>query len=158
MSAVIRDPVTFELFHNLLDTIVGDMSVVVVSTAYSQIVRDAMDFSTGLCDSKGRLVAQGLGISFHLGAIPGAIDAVIKTFKDDINPGDVFVLNDPYQGGMHLPDVFMFKPVFEKTLLLGFAVVIAHQADIGGRVPGGNAADSTEIFQEAPCQRSVKGL
>lgn len=148
MSTVIRDPVTFELFHNALDTIVGDMSVVVVSTAYSQIVRDAMDFSTGLCDSKGRLVAQGLGISFHLGAIPGAMEAVRTTFADDINPGDVFVLNDPYQGGMHLPDIFMFKPVFEKALLLGFAVVIAHQADVGGRVPGGNAADSTEIFQE----------
>jgi len=148
MGTVIRNPVAFELFHNALDTIVNDMSVVVVSTAYSQIVRDAMDFSTGLCDHKGRLVAQGLGISFHLGAIPGALEAVIKTFTGDINADDVFILNDPYQGGMHLPDIFMFKPVFEHDLLLGFTVVIAHQADIGGRVPGGNAADSTEIFQE----------
>ena len=148
MGNVIRDPVAFELFHNALDTIVNDMSVVVVSTAYSQIVRDAMDFSTGLCDHKGRLVAQGLGISFHLGAIPGAMDAVLRTFDGDVNAGDVFILNDPYQGGMHLPDIFMFKPVFEQDLLLGFTVVIAHQADIGGRVPGGNAADSTEIFQE----------
>ncbi len=148
MPAAIRDPITFELFHNALDTIVGDMSVAVVRTAISSIVRDAMDFSTGLCDPQGRLVAQGLGISFHLGAIPGAMKVVKEVFAQDMHPGDVIVLNDPYQGGMHLPDIFMFKPVFLKGRLLGYVIVIAHQADIGGRVPGGNAADSTEIFQE----------
>ncbi|MFX9818447.1 hydantoinase B/oxoprolinase family protein, partial [Acinetobacter baumannii] len=67
---------------------------------------------------------------------------------DDLHPGDAIVVNDPYQGGMHLPDIFLFYPAFHQDRLHGFCVVICHHTDVGGRVPGSNASDSTEIFQE----------
>lgn len=141
--------IELELLKNQLSSIVDDMSLTVVRTAVSPIVRESMDFSTGLCDSQGRMVAQGLALALHLGALPDAIRAVIDTFGPDFAPGDLYILNDPYSGGMHLPDIFMFKPVFsDSEEHLGFSIVVAHQADIGGRVPGGNAADSTEVFQE----------
>lgn len=143
-----RDPIALELLRRALDSIVEEMMVTVVRTARSQIVRDVRDCSTALCDATGRVIAQGVGIGFHLGSVPEAMRVVLATHGTNLQDGDAIVLNDPYQGGMHLPDIFMFTPVFQGRTLLGFAVVIAHHADIGGRVPGGNAADSTEIFQE----------
>lgn len=143
-----RDPIALELLQRALDSIMEEMMVTVVRTARSQIVRDVRDCSTALCDATGRVIAQGIGIGFHLGSVPEAMRVVLATHGEDLQDGDAIVLNDPYQGGMHLPDIFMFTPVFHHSALLGFAVVIAHHADIGGRVPGGNAADSTEIFQE----------
>ncbi len=124
------------------------MAITVIRTAHSQVVRESMDFSTGLCDARGRLIAQGLCVPMHLGAIPDAIEALLRKYAGDINPGDVFIMNDPDEGGMHLPDVFVFRPVFRDGGLVGFAACVAHYPDIGGRTAGGNAVDSTEIFQE----------
>ena len=124
------------------------MAVTICRTTYSGVLRDNMDFSTGFTDANGKLVAQGLTIPLHLGSIPTALDSVLEHFKGDIHPGDVFIMNDPYEGGMHLPDVFIFKPIFVEGEQLAIAATISHQADIGGRVPGSNASDSTEIFQE----------
>jgi N-methylhydantoinase B len=94
------------------------------------------------------MIAQGLSLPLHLGSIPDAMDAVRAEYGDTLAPGDIVILNDPYQGGMHLPDIFMFKPVFVRDHLLGYAVLVAHHNDMGGRVPGSSAADSTEVFQE----------
>jgi N-methylhydantoinase B len=142
------DPITREVVRNALAAIVDEMAVTIVRTSYSGIVRDVMDFSTALCNPNGEMVAQGLTLPLHLGAFPAAMRSVLAKFGDDLRPGDVYILNDPYAGGMHLPDVFMFKPAYLGDTLLGFPCVIAHQADIGGRVPGGNSCDSTEIYQE----------
>ena len=142
------DPFTLELFKNALFSIVDEMAVTICRTTYSGVLRDNMDFSTGFTDANGKLVAQGLTIPLHLGSIPTALDSVLDHFKGDIQPGDVFIMNDPYEGGMHLPDVFIFKPIFVQGEQLAIAATISHQADIGGRVPGSNASDSTEIFQE----------
>lgn len=142
------DPITLELVKNRLASLVDEMALTVIQTAHSEIVKDVMDFSTACCDARGRMLAQGKTIALHLGAVPDAIASVIATFEGDVHPGDVFVLNDPYEGGMHLPDVFMFKPVFAAAGLIGWTVAIAHQTDMGGRVPGSNASDSTEIYQE----------
>jgi N-methylhydantoinase B len=146
MSAV--DPITFAVIKSGLDTIVDDMAYAVMRTARSPIVRDVLDYSVTLCDASGRILSQAKTVALHLGAVPDAIDVVISRFRDDLFPGDVIILNDPYDGGMHLPDIFMFKPIFTGERLLGFSVVIAHHCDVGGRVPGSNASDSTEIFQE----------
>ncbi|MPY81580.1 MAG: hydantoinase B/oxoprolinase family protein, partial [Actinophytocola sp.] len=105
-------------------------------------------FSTALCDRAGRVVAQGLCLPLHLGAIPDAVEHLLDRYGGRIHPGDVFILNDPSQGGMHLPDIFLFQPIHLDGELIGFAVCVAHYPDIGGRVAGGNAVDSTEIFQE----------
>ncbi|MGA7673251.1 MAG: hydantoinase B/oxoprolinase family protein, partial [Nitrolancea sp.] len=142
------DPVDFELIYSSLSSAVDDMAHTIVRTAYSNVVRDNMDFSTALCDRHGNLIAQGLTIPLHLGSVPDAMDSFMAAFGDDVAAGDVWVMNDPYHGGMHLPDVFLVKPVVNDGALRGFAVTIAHQTDIGGRVAGGNASDSTEIFQE----------
>jgi N-methylhydantoinase B len=124
------------------------MAYTIIQTAHSEIVRDVMDFSTACCDATGRLIAQGNTIAMHLGSVPEAMEALRLRFADDVHLGDVFVLNDPYEGGMHLPDVYVIKPVFATGVLAGWSIAIAHQTDMGGRVPGSNASDSTEIFQE----------
>jgi N-methylhydantoinase B len=142
------DPITFAVIKSGLDTIVDDMAYAVMRTARSPIVRDVLDYSTTLCDGRGRILAQAKTVALHLGAVPDAIDVIMGRFASTAEPGDVFILNDPYEGGMHLPDIFMFKPIFHQGLLQGFAIVIAHHCDVGGRVPGSNASDSTEIFQE----------
>lgn len=146
MSAI--DPITFAVIKSGLDTIVDDMAYAVMRTARSPIVRDVLDYSVTICDRQGRILSQAKTVALHLGAVPDAIDVVLERFAGDLFPGDVIVLNDPYDGGMHLPDIFMFKPIFSGERLLGFSVVIAHHCDVGGRVPGSNASDSTEIFQE----------
>ncbi|MFJ4344429.1 hydantoinase B/oxoprolinase family protein [Pseudomonas sp. NPDC089401] len=142
------DPITFAVVKNALDTIVDDMAFAVMRTARSPIIRDVLDYSVTMCDAAGRILAQAKTVALHLGAVPDAIDVIIAKYADNVAPGDVIILNDPYEGGMHLPDIFMFKPIFFKDRLQGFSVVIAHHCDVGGRVPGSNAADSTEIYQE----------
>jgi N-methylhydantoinase B len=142
------DPITFAVIKNGLDTIVDDMAYTMMRTARSPIVRDVLDYSATLCDAEGRILAQAKTVALHLGAVPDAMIVVMDEYGDDLTQGDVIILNDPYAGGMHLPDIFMFKPIFHDGDLRGFSVVIAHHGDVGGRVPGSNASDSTEIFQE----------
>src|SRR5712692_10289683 len=98
-----------------------------------------MDYSTALFDGTGVLAAQGLTLPGHLGSMPTAIAAVKHAFAGNIDPGDVFILNDPFRGGMHLPDIFVFKPVFrpgdQGHALLAWAGTVCHHTDVGGRVP-----------------------
>ena len=143
-----RDPLTFELIKNALAGIADSMAVTVVRTARSFVVKQSMDFSTALCDASGELVAQGMCVPLHLGAMPPALGGVLQRYQANIEPGDMFIINDPYAGGSHLPDIFLFKPIFVDRTLVAFACVVAHQTDIGGRVSGGNACDNTEIYQE----------
>ena len=142
------DPITFSVIKNGLDAIVDEVAYTVIRTARSEIVKDVMDYSAAICDRHGHMVAQAKTIALHLGAIPEAMNALLARYGDDLNPGDAVILNDPYEGGMHLPDIFMFVPFFHAESLEGFCVVICHHTDVGGRVPGSNASDSTEIFQE----------
>jgi N-methylhydantoinase B len=143
-----NDPFTFAVIKSALDTIVDDMAYTVMRTARSPIVRDVLDYSCTLCDAEGRILSQAKTVALHLGAVPDAVDSLLARFGDTLAAGDVVIFNDPYAGGMHLPDIFMFKPIFIADRLQGYAVVIAHHCDMGGRVPGSNAADSTEIYQE----------
>ena len=143
-----RDPIALELFKNAIFAIADEMALTIVRTSYSGVIKDNMDFSTAFCDADGKLVAQGLTLPGHLGSIPTALEAVVRRYRDDIAPGDVFMLNDPYEGGMHLPDIFIFKPIYVDGRRLAFAATVCHHTDVGGRVPGSNASDSTEIYQE----------
>jgi N-methylhydantoinase B len=142
------DPITFAVITSGLDSIADDMAYTVIRIARSEIVKDVMDFSAALCAADGQMVAQAKTIAQHLGAIPEAMQAVLSKFGDDLHNGDVVIMNDPYHGGMHLPDIFMFVPIFVDDRRCAFAVVICHHTDVGGRVPGSNASDSTEIYQE----------
>ena len=142
------DPITFAVLKSAFESIVDDMAYTVMRTARSPIVRDVLDYSATMCDAKGRILAQAKTVALHLGAVPDAMAALQRHYGDDLHPGDVIIFNDPYDGGMHLPDIFMFKPIFDGARHVGYAVVICHHCDVGGRVPGSNASDSTEIFQE----------
>jgi len=145
---MISDPIEFELFKNALFGVADEMALTVFRTTYSGVLKDNMDYSTALFDGDGVLVAQGLTLPGHLGSMPTAIAAVKAAFAGQVYPGDVFILNDPFQGGMHLPDVFIFKPIFGDEKTIAWACAVCHQTDVGGRVPGSNASDSTEIYQE----------
>ena len=142
------DPIAFELFRNAIFAIADEMAVTLCRTTYSGVLRDNMDFSTAFADADGRLVAQGLTLPGHLGSIPTALAAVLAQYGTTMADGDVFVMNDPFDGGMHLPDIFLFKPIFVSGRRLAFAATVCHHSDVGGRVPGSNASDSTEIYQE----------
>ncbi|MEY4679898.1 MAG: hypothetical protein RLZZ276_1547 [Pseudomonadota bacterium] len=142
------DPITFELFKNAIFSIADEMALTVVRTTYSGVLKDNMDFSTGFADAEGKLVAQGLTLPGHLGSVPTAMESIMRHFAGDIAEGDVFVMNDPFDGGMHLPDIFVFKPLFHQGERLAFACTVCHHTDVGGRVAGSNASDSTEIYAE----------
>jgi N-methylhydantoinase B len=147
-TRVRRDPITFELVKNALASIADEMAVTIVRTARSFVMKEAMDFSTVICDADGQMVAQGLCRPLHMGSIPSAMEALIAYYGGHFQPVEISALNDPYEGGSHLPDIFVFKPIFAQDCLAGFSCCIGHQTDIGGRVAGGNACDSTEIYQE----------
>lgn len=142
------DPFEFELFRNALMSVADEMALTVHRTTYSTVLRDNLDYSTGFFDERGRMVAQGFSLPAHLGSMPSALAAVLARFRGAIGPGDVYALNDPFHGGMHLPDIFIFKPIFVDGELVAFAGTVSHQADVGGRVAGSNAPDSIEIYQE----------
>jgi len=142
------DPVTAELFRNSVTAIGDEMALTIYRTAYSGVLKNIMDYSTAVCDADGRLVAQGLSLPGHLCSIPVALQATLRHFGDDIAEGDVLTLNDPYDGGMHLPDIFIFAPIFAEGRPVAYAATICHHTDVGGRVPGSNASDSTEIYAE----------
>lgn len=143
-----RDPIGLELFKNAIFSVADEMALTITRTTYSGVLKDNMDFSTAVVDAEGRLVAQGLTLPGHLGSIPTALEAILRRFGGDIFPGDVFIMNDPFDGGMHLPDIFVVKPVHFGDDRLAFAATVCHHTDVGGRVPGSNASDSTEIYQE----------
>ena len=143
------DPITMEVVRNALSTIADEMALVIMRTAYSSIVRDSMDYSTGLCDREGRIVAHGLTMALHLGSFPDAMQLLVNEYGDRIDEGDVFIFNDPYEaGGMHLPDVYIVKPIFHEGQHEGFAASLVHQIDMGGIAPGSTAVYAREIFQE----------
>jgi N-methylhydantoinase B len=142
------DPVKRELVKNALIGICDTMLVTIVRTARSTNIKNTMDFSAALCDAQGQLVAQGLAVPVHLGAIMPALKGCLDYFGDDVHEGDILTSNDPYAGASHLNDIFMFRPVFADGKRIAVLCLIMHHTDLGGRVPGGNAADSSEIFQE----------
>lgn len=147
-AAEALDPIAFAVMKHAMDSIVDEVAFTVLRTARSEIVKDVMDYSAAICDAQGEMVAQAKTIAQHLGAIPEAMGSVQAAWCGRLSPGDAVIMNDPYSGGMHLPDIFMFYPIFAGAEILAWCVVICHHTDVGGRVPGSNAADSTEIFQE----------
>jgi N-methylhydantoinase B len=151
------DAVTLEILRNQLESVAEEMGQVLITGAYSPNIKERQDCSTALFDADGRMVAQAEHIPVHLGAMPEAVDAVRDR---DPRPGDVFVVNDPFAGGTHLPDVTLVSPVAVAGEILGYAVSRAHHADVGGMTPGSMPAGATEIYQEGirlPPVRLVDG-
>ena len=142
------DPVVVSVVQHRLLAIVEEMGEAMLRTAYSQILNSSRDFSTAICDLDGRLIAQAEHVPIHVGALPFAAKAMTEFFRGDINPGDVFLLNDPYHGGNHLPDLTAFVPIFENEEPRFWSINRAHQSDIGGATHGAYNASATDIWQE----------
>jgi N-methylhydantoinase B len=123
MAATV-DPITLELFKNAIFSIADEMALTVFRTTYSGVLKDNMDYSTGFADAEGRLAAQGLTLPGHLGSVPTAMAAIMRHFRHDIAEGDVFIMNDPFDGGMHLPDIFIMQPLFHAGERLAFACTV----------------------------------
>jgi N-methylhydantoinase B len=143
------DPITLAIIQNRLDFIARQMGWVMIKTSRSPIFNQSHDFSCFIADARGQLISQADGIPIHTGGGGFAVEAIIDHFADDIFPGDVFLLNDPYEaGGNHLPDWVIAWPVFEKGRLIAFTCNRAHQSDIGGGAAGTYNPAATEIFHE----------
>jgi N-methylhydantoinase B len=139
------DPVTLQVMIGALRAACDEMGVVLVRSAHSANIKERRDASTGLFDASGQMVMQAEHIPVHLGAMPAAVAAVLD---EDHAEGDAWILNDPYRGGTHLPDITAVSPVFAGGELVGFAASRAHHADVGGSVPGSMPADSTTLEEE----------
>ena len=150
MSAPTVDPITLEVLRETFSSIVREMRVTLVRTAYSSILYEGEDFSCVLMDGDAQLVAMSKGQDhpLHIVPISWSMQSVKEKFGDDIHPGDIFLHNDPYTGGTHLNDVAMIYPLFADGRLFVFPVVRAHWGDVGGMSPGSLSGDATEIFQE----------
>lgn len=142
------DPITVSVIQHRLAGIVEEMGEAMLRTSFSQILNSSRDFSTAICAASGDLAAQAEHIPVHVGALATGTRAVVEAFGDDVHPGDVFLLNDPYFGGSHLPDLTAFVPVFIDGALAWWTVNRAHHSDIGGATHGAYNASATEIWQE----------
>ena len=139
------DPVTLSVLSSALSGIAEEMGALLIRASYSSNIKERRDCSAALFDADGRMVAQAEHIPVHLGAMPEAVEAVRAR---DPRPGDVFMLNDPFRGGTHLPDITLVSPLDVDGEVIGFAVTRAHHSDVGGMSPGSMPAGSTSIYQE----------
>ncbi|WGY00370.1 hydantoinase B/oxoprolinase family protein [Nocardioides sp. QY071] len=142
------DPITVSVVMHRFTATVQEMGEAMLRTAYSQILNSSRDFSTAITDHQARLVAQAEHVPIHVGSMPWAVEAVADFFGDRVRPGDVYLLNDPYHGGNHLPDLTALVPVFHGDRLLFWSINRSHQSDIGGSTHGAYNPAATEIWQE----------
>ena len=154
------NPITLEILKNAFTAIPEEMGAALKRTAYSPNIKERMDASCAIFDAEGRMLAQAEHIPVHLGAMPLTVEFALRQF-DDLQDGDQIVVNDPYHGGSHLPDITLIRPIFYDAELVGYAVNRAHHADVGGMTPGSMPGNSTEIFQEGliipPCKLLTHG-
>src|SRR5882757_2121536 len=143
------DAVDLEVVKASLSGIVQEMQNSLFRTGFSTIVRESQDASCALMNAQGEVVAQHVVLPLHIGAFPACGGAVMREFGDDIQEGDAFLINHPYEGGSpHAPDMAVISPVFCGGALFGFCGSIAHKSDIGGPVPGSCSGQAREIFNE----------
>ena len=142
------DPASLQVLLSKLAGVAEEMGVVLRRSAFSPNIKERADCSSAIFTPDGELLAQAEHIPVHLGAMPASVLAVIERFGDACQPGDQFVVNDPFAGGTHLNDVTVVAPCFGDAALLGWVANRAHHADLGGAAPGSMPADATEIYQE----------
>ncbi len=153
------DPITIEIIQNSLQAAADEMFAALRHTAMSAIIYEVLDMGTGITDKDGELAGSGAGIPAFVGVLDKAVKRVIEKYNqpNEIEPGDIFVTNDPYSGGVtHLNDVILIMPVFVDGEIIAWAANIAHWNDVGGMVPGSMSTNATEIFQEGIILSAVK--
>ncbi|MGB3293626.1 MAG: hydantoinase B/oxoprolinase family protein [Phormidesmis sp.] len=150
ISTKTADPVMLEIFNNLFRSIAEQMGTTLQNTSYSVNIKERLDFSCAIFDQAGQLVANAPHIPVHLGSMSESVRSLIDSHGDKLQPGDVYILNNPYHGGTHLPDVTAITPVFEDggRQVIFYLASRGHHADIGGITPGSMPSDSTSVEQE----------
>lgn len=149
MRTATIDPITLEVVRNKLDDIADEMEVTLLKSSHSTIVKEALDASAALFNARGEQVAQATAAPIHLGMIIPAVQKFIEVFPlDTMQEGDAYILNDPFDGGTHLPDLVVTVPVIAGGETIALATAITHHQEMGGRSPGSTPMDATEIFQE----------
>ena len=146
-----NDPITLEIIQNSLQAAADEMFAAMRKTAMSSIIYEVLDMGTGITDAEGRIASSGAGIPAFVGVLDKSVQALLRKFDKpgDIQPGDVFITNDPYHGGVtHLNDLVLAMPVFAGRDLIAWTANIAHNSDVGGMAPGSLSGEATEIFQE----------
>ena len=145
------DPISLEVFKSMFESVAEEMGVALQRTSYSPNIKERRDYSCAVFDPNGNMVAQAAHVPVHLGAMPASVRAALEVFPNTLRPGDIVILNDPYLGGTHLPDITMVAPVYAeyegKKQLAGVVSARGHHADVGGMVPG-SLPLSTELYQE----------
>ena len=144
------DPVMLEIFNNLFMSIAEQMGATLANTAFSVNIKERLDFSCALFDHEGNLIANAPHMPVHLGSMGESIKTVIRKNQGRIKPGDTFALNDPYNGGTHLPDITVVTPIFDESNeeILFFVASRGHHADVGGITPGSMPPDSKNVIEE----------
>ncbi|MFM8320591.1 MAG: hydantoinase B/oxoprolinase family protein, partial [Chloroflexota bacterium] len=157
-DAVRLDAVQLEIFKHLFAAIAEEMGVTLRRASFSPNIKERRDYSCAVFDAAGRMAAQAAHIPVHLGSMPLSVAAAVQAFPH-LAPGDMVLLNDPFQGGTHLPDITLVSPVFVEQRLVGYVACRAHHADVGGMSPGSMPV-AREIYQEGliiPPLRLVRG-
>ena len=143
------DPILLEVLRNRLDAIADEMELTLLKSAASPIVKEGLDASAALFNTRGETIAQAAAIPIHLGALQFAAQRIVRAFPPErMREGDAFLLNDPYDGGTHLPDITLAVPVFADGRAVAMACTMCHHQDVGGRTPGSVPTDATELYQE----------
>ena len=151
------DPVTLEVLRHRLDAIANNMESTLVRCASSPSVKEGSDCSVALFDVSGNTIAQGLAIPVHLGSLPPAVKSMLAKYPArDLKEGDMIIMNDPYSGGQHNPDIIVLVPVVHGGETVALAVSLAHHQDVGGRTPGSNPTDAADVFEEGLCIPPLK--
>jgi N-methylhydantoinase B len=145
---VIIDPVTLEVARNRLASVADEMGVVLRRTSYSPNIKERADCSAAVFVPSGEMLAQAEHIPVHLGSMPASVAAVLDRFGGSMEPGMQYAVNDPYEGGTHLNDLTLVRPVYVDDTLVGWAANRAHHADVGGDAPGSMPANATTVDQE----------
>ncbi len=148
ISTAAADPVMLEIFNNLFRSIAEQMGTTLQNTSYSVNIKERLDFSCAIFDQDGQLVANAPHIPVHLGSMSESVRSLIESHGKSLQPGDVYILNNPYHGGTHLPDITAITPVFEAGSVIFYLASRGHHADIGGITPGSMPSDSTSVEQE----------
>jgi N-methylhydantoinase B len=157
LSDLSDDPITLEIIQNSLQAAADEMFAAMRKTAMSSIIYEVLDMGTGITDANGRIASSGAGIPAFVGVLDKGVQFILEKFGDDVQPGDVFITNDPWHGGVtHLNDLVLAMPVFSGGEIIAWTANIAHNSDVGGMAPGSLSGEATEIFQEGLRLPAVK--
>ena len=157
------DPITTEVVRNKLEGIANEMQSTLFRSSFSPIVKEGLDASASLFTIDGETLAQAIALPFHLATLIPIVKKIIEEFQlDQMADKDIYIMNDPYMGGTHLPDIALVMPIFSGGELIAFSAAMTHHQDVGGMSPGSVPTNATEIFQEGiripPLKYSDKGV